>query len=534
MSLLLTTLTLLGLIAPGDTVRCASRVTGSLESATAVYFDDKALGGRPQVWGSNNYLKLGWQRDSLSAGLQAEWYPKALAGYPSELKGAGLTGAWLYWRHKGLDLTAGTFHEQFGSGLVLRTWEDRDLGINNNLTGTRVKFRTGALELKALAGLPKFGMWPSASGMVTGGDLSLDFLALGGRYSEHSLRAGASFMDHIAFRQEDGISLLASSSGFTLPGHVFSWSGRLAYSYRGFSVQGEYAGKSDDFYVRALPGATESYSLSGGNAELVEINYAAGSFSGTLTMRRLENMQSHIFHTASAQSVANTLNYLPALCAQQTYMLAGLNPYETFAAGEAGLQGDLYYKFRRGTALGGRYGMTLHVGGSWIEGLPCALPDRSSSHLAYRDINIDLERRWTRNFRTILFVSIQENSPTHGNRKATNAQNVFVLDALYRFTRQFSARLELQYLYSQELSRDWMAALLEVSLAPHWSFSVSDMYNHGGTGVNYYNIAASYTYSSLSLSLQAGRNREGIICSGGVCRWQPAWSGVMLRAQWSF
>jgi len=178
--------------------------------------------------------------------------------------------------------------------------------------------------------------------------------------------------------------------------------------------------------------------------------------------------------------------------------------------------------------------MTLHVGGSWIEGLPCALPDRSSSHLAYRDINIDLERRWTRNFRTILFVSIQENSPTHGNRKATNAQNVFVLDALYRFTRQFSARLELQYLYSQELSRDWMAALLEVSLAPHWSFSVSDMYNHGGTGVNYYNIAASYTYSSLSLSLQAGRNREGIICSGGVCRWQPAWSGVMLRAQWSF
>ena len=219
---------------------------------------------------------------------------------------------------------------------------------------------------------------------------------------------------------------------------------------------------------------------------------------------------------------------------QQTYMLAGLNPYVTYADGEAGFQGDLYYTFRRGTALGGKYGMKLHVGGSWIEALPFALPDRDVPYLAYRDINIDLERAWSRKFRTILFVSIQENSPTHGNRKATDAQNVFVLDGLYRFTRTTSVRVELQYLYSQELTRDWMAGLVELSFAPHWSVSLSDMYNHGDTRVHYYNLGVSYAYNSFSVSLNAGRNREGMVCSGGVCRWQPAYKGISLRLQWSF
>ena len=206
----------------------------------------------------------------------------------------------------------------------------------------------------------------------------------------------------------------------------------------------------------------------------------------------------------------------------------------TYADGEIGFQGDLYYTFRRGSALGGRYGMKLHVGGCWIDALPFALPDRDVPWLAYRDINIDLERRWTRDFRTVFFVSIQENSPTHGNRKRTDAQNVFVVDASYRITPQMAVRAELQYLYSQELTKDWMAALVEVSFAPHWSVSVSDMYNHGSTGVHYFNVSARYTVSSFSVSLLAGRNREGMVCSGGVCRWQPAWSGAGLRVQWSF
>ena len=512
------------------------RVTGSLESNSIWYLDDDVIGTPANPWGSNNYLKLDWTKGTLMAGLQAEYYPQALAGYPAELKGAGLTGLYASWNHPLVEVTAGSFFEQLGSGLVLRTWEDRELGLNNTLFGGRLAFHTASrsLGIKLFGGVPKYGLRPSAATALAGADLSLDLLALVGAESEHSILLEGSLLDRFARKVEDNVTILAQAGGFSVPDQVISWSGRLQYAYGGFSVKGEYVGKAPDFCTEHLPKNKEAYGLKGGNAQLLELNYANGPFSGTLTLRRLENMTTRLFLTAQSPSVANTLNYLPSLCMQQTYMLAGLNPYVTYADGEAGFQGDLYYTFRRGTALGGKYGMKLHVGGSWIDALPCALPDRDVPYLAYRDINIDLERAWSRQFRTILFVSIQENSPTHGNGKRTDAQNVFVLDALYRFSKTASIRTELQYLYSQELTRDWMAGLVELSFAPHWSLSASDMYNHGSTGVHYYNVGASYSQDAFIISLNAGRSREGMVCSGGVCRWQPAYKGMCLRAQWSF
>ena len=522
--------------APDSTGTARSgHLSAAVESNSAVYLDDPVLGPAQSRFGSNNYLKLDWQRDSLSAGLQAEWYPRALAGYPTELQGAGLTGLYVDWRHDLVELRAGSFFEQLGSGLLLRTWEDRELGVNNSITGAYAAFHTrgNGLRAKVFGGLPKYGLWPSLQSVVAGTDLSVDLLSLAGVRSAHSLLIEGSFTDRMALTTEDGIAFLANAGGFSVPSHVPGVSARVQYASPVFSVKAECVWKGDDFYAEQLPGAREQYRLKGGNAQIVELGTAVGPFSGTVTLRRLENMTSRIFLTTGSPSIANTLNYLPSLCMQQTYMLAGLNPYVTYADGEAGLQGDLYWNFRRGTSLGGRYGMTLHVGGSWIMALPFALPDRDVAYLAYRDINIDLERRWNRNFSTVFFVSIQENSPTHGNRKATNAQNVFVVDGQYRFSPTTSLRVELQYLYSQELTRDWMAALAELSIAPHWSVTVSDMYNHGSTGVHYYNVGASYSVSSFSVSLLAGRNREGMICSGGVCRWQPAFSGAVLRLQWS-
>jgi hypothetical protein len=511
-------------------------VTGSLESNSIYYLEDAVIGRPANPWGSNNYLKLDYARGGFTAGLQAEYYPQALAGYPAELKGASLTGLYASWTGDGLEATAGSFFEQLGSGLLLRTWEDRELGLNNAFMGGRLAFHTAnrGLSVKLLGGAPKYGLWPSARTALAGADLSLDFLQLFDKESDHSIVLEGSVVHRFTRQVEDNIAFLAQAGGFEVPQQVLSWSGRLQYSYEGFSLKGEYVGKGKDFYTEHLPHSREASRLKGGNAQLLELNYAAGSFSGTVTFRRLENMTDRIFLTASSPSLANTLNYLPSLCMQQTYMLAGLNPYVTYADGEAGFQGDLYYTFRRGTALGGKYGMKLHVGGSWIEALPFALPDRDTHYLAYRDINIDLERTWSRQLKTILFVSIQENSPTHGNGKRTDAQNVFVLEALYRFSKTVSLRTELQYLYSQELTRDWMAGLVELSIAPHWSISASDMYNHGSTKVHYYNIGAGYSWNALNISLNAGRTREGMVCSGGVCRWQPAFKGVSLRAQWSF
>ena len=330
------------LAAPDSTGAGWGRVTGSIETADVLYLDDKVTGIPAHRFGSNNYLKLDWQRDSLSAGLQAEWYPRALAGYPDELHGASLTGLYLDWRHGLFQLHAGSFHEQLGSGLLLRSWEDREMGINNVITGGFAAVHTPSrnLEFKLLGGLPKYGMWPYSGTAVAGADISaktLEWLWIEG-----------SVTDRMSFSSDADINALASAGGFAVPQHVPGWSARARLASGGLSVKAEYVGKGKDFYAEALPGAREQYVLKGGNAELLEVNYATGPFSAAVTLRRLENMSSRIFLSAGTYSVANTINYLPSLCMQQTYMLAGLNPYVTYADGEAGFQGDAYYTARRG------------------------------------------------------------------------------------------------------------------------------------------------------------------------------------------
>lgn len=154
--------------------------------------------------------------------------------------------------------------------------------------------------------------------------------------------------------------------------------------------------------------------------------------------------------------------------------------------------------------------------------------------MLWRDINADVEHRWNKQWKTAVLVSVQEWSPTHGMDDKTYASNIFVVDNTYKFNSKMALRAELQYLYSTDYEKDWMAALLEFSMAPRWSVSVSDMYNHGTTKVHYYTASVSYTRKNTRVQLSYGRNRAGYVCSGGVCRYTPAYTGANLVVTSSF
>ena len=222
-------------------------------------------------------------------------------------------------------------------------------------------------------------------------------------------------------------------------------------------------------------------------------------------------------------------------------MLTTLHPYNpqvgdastmAFNSGEIGGQVDAFYNFRRGTKIGGKRGMKVHANFSTYYSLEGS--DGTSSELLFRDFSFDVEKQWTKKFKSTLLWSMQEYSPKYGANKTTWLSNIFVADMLYKFSSSFSTRLELQYLASDDYQKDWMAGLLEVSLAPHWSFFVSDMWNHGETGLHYYNGGVSFSMSNLRLAAGYGRYRAGYICSGGVCRAIPAYTGANLSLTTSF
>ena len=164
-------------------------VTGSLESNNHVYVEDVANNFYPSthpqlrdgnVFASNDYLKLDYYNDKFSAGLQLEAYAPVLVGYPSDLKGAGLTNYYVKWSDDDFSVTAGSFYEQFGSGLLFRSWEDRALGLNNAIMGARVTYSCkDILSLKALWGMPRFGMKFSQT-QVKGADASFAVSNLAG------------------------------------------------------------------------------------------------------------------------------------------------------------------------------------------------------------------------------------------------------------------------------------------------------------------------------------------------------------------
>jgi hypothetical protein len=220
-------------------------------------------------------------------------------------------------------------------------------------------------------------------------------------------------------------------------------------------------------------------------------------------------------------------------------MLTTLNPYspeigeKVYRSGEVGGQIDAFYNFRRGSKIGGKRGMKVHANFSTYYSLEGS--DGTASELLFRDFSFDVEKQWTKKFKTTVLYSMQEYNKVHENNGVyIGLSHIVVADLLYKFTSKFSTRMELQYLSSKDDQKDWMAGLIEVNFAPHWSVFASDMYNHGQSKLHYYNGGVSFAMNHLRIAAGYGRYRAGFICSGGVCREIPSYTGANLTLTASF
>lgn len=529
--------------------RNLGHLSGSFETNTIYYVEDSKTGAvvPHNSYGSNNFLKLDYQLGRFSAGVQLEYYPHPLVGTPMQgyeyvMEGFSinnLTEKYISWTDRNYSVTVGDFYEQFGSGLILRAWEDRALGFNNSLGGARVTFNIkDIVEGKVLYAFPRFNLG-YLSTQIAGGDLSFSLSnAIG--LLDHRLSLEGSIVNRHFKNLPSWYTEYRDDYDFDLSKNVISYSGRVNYEYRGLSAKFEYVGKSKDVYLDNMTGEEV---FKRGDAQLFEIGYThRRNYAVMAQFRRLNYMQSQLYRPDGGSGSlgllpGNTINYIPALSPQHTYMLAGLDPNSPQQNGEIGGQIDAFYTFRRGTAIGGKRGLKIHANYARYYSINGTM-SKPGTNFYYRDFSFDIDKSWNSKLRTVLFVSLQKNA-MHGGEDVIR-QNVFVADVTYKFTPKFSLRAELQYLYaphaegSKEVDGDWVAGLLEASFAPKWSIFVQDMYNHGGSEINYYSAGASFTHSFIRIALSYGRNRAGYICSGGVCREMPAYTGGNLAMTLTF
>lgn len=514
---------LVALLLTTSHLRAQNSLAGSFETNSIYYFEDsetKAIAPENNL-GSNNYLKLDYRYNKFKAGIQYEAYLPVLQGLPGGQHGSDLVFRYASFQDSSLTVTAGDFYEQFGNGLILRAYEERTLGLNTAIEGIHVAYSFGGIaRLKALAGRPREFMGRAES-IVKGASLHVDLASLL-QFNQSSLSAEANYLNrYVRYAGQAAIDPNVNTYSFKA-----NW-------LRGpLSLQGEYAYKTKD------PSVYGGDLNKDGSALLVELGYTAPGFGSLLSFRRLEYMQ---FGTSRGiAGIGRDLNYLPALTRQYSYSLANLQPHNTMGNGEIGGQLDLRYRMKRSTVLGGRYGTKVALNAAAYYNLKGNAREgyeflRTGDTRFYQDINIDLEKRISSDLNLHLLYTHQVYNPVViGKENGLYFSQVAVADLTWKAAASRSFRFELQHLWSKDSYKNWTAALAEYTVSSSWSFFAGDMYNYGDTGIHYYNSGCSYTASRTRFALNYGRNREGVICVGGICLYMPAYTGFNLSITSSF
>lgn len=106
----------------------------------------------------------------VDAGVRLEFMKWPLPGYENDFSGWGVPHIYAKGRYKGFELTAGDFYEQFGSGFILRTYEERSLGIDNSIRGGRLRVTAiPGVRITALGGVQRrYWDWKTSSQVYAG------------------------------------------------------------------------------------------------------------------------------------------------------------------------------------------------------------------------------------------------------------------------------------------------------------------------------------------------------------------------------
>ena len=531
-------------------------LNGSIQSDVLVPENDEAIGAeKTEDVVTNTYVTLQMTSKYVDAGARFEYLDHPLPGYEKDFKGWGVPHFYVKGRYGMAELTAGTFYEQFGSGFILRTYEERSLGVDNSLLGGRLVLKPiEGLNIKLLSGKQR-RYWNWNKALVSGADveMSLDEWIPSLKNKDTHLMVGASWVNRYENNKEEVFVDAVHKINF--PKYVNAWDVRVNLNHGPWSVLAEYAQKDND------PSYANGYIFRKGNVAMLSGSYSKKGLSVLLQAKRSENMSFKSTGNANkAMGISSSIGHLLAFTQEHTYTLPAYYPYATqIADGEWAYQAEVGYNFKRNTPLGGKYGMNVKVNYSYVRAIDRRfLGDVSLNNLAgtltyggtdgykssffkwgddtyYQDLNIQLSRKLTKDFKLFLMYMNQRYNMLkiegHGGMVRSN---IFVADGKYQFSPKVTLRGEMQYMTTKGDEGDWAFGLLELSLVPHWMITISDQFNVNQSHIHYYMGQVTFTTGAHMIQLGYGRVQEGYNCSGGVCRYVPASKGFTLSYNYNF
>lgn len=540
-------------------------LTGNMETTFQYLNADSLIGAtQPESKGlMSSYMNVFYRNGNFKAGMRIESYLPRIQGYPNRFDGTGLGMRFIGYANDYIDITLGHFYEQFGQGTALRIYEDRNLGYDNVLDGARIIFKpTKGLQLKGVYGYQRYsfqnGSVVNSEGITRGADAQfhLNDLIKPLAKSGLDLTLGGSFVSKY---QVD------NDPDFILPQNVGVYGARADLRFKKWTMNAEFTHKEND------PSADNNYSYNTGHSAILNVGYSKKGLGIVFSAKSVDNMSFRSDRTKDLQDLL--INYLPALNKTHSYnLVATLYPYATRPVGEIAFQGEVLYMIPKGK-INKKFGIPININYSSAflpiqstNGINAndstrityvGKPFNKSDSLLWHDFNVNVTYKFSKSFYIIAsYFNIALNndvSKISGDASGLIVSNIGVTEFGWKINKNNNLRMEFQALFTNKIDKvnedqtisrvsndkgNWATIVAEYSISPNWFFAVMDQYNYGNNNpdlrLHYLIGTVGYLKDATRIAVNYGRQRAGLFCVGGVCRFVPASNGLTLTVSHSF
>lgn len=530
------------------------RLSGSFQTNINFFQRDSAIGAANtpgydrQLLGNESWLNLDYSNWGFDMGVRFDLFNNTNLFDPlGSFNGQGI-GRW-YIRKKIGDLSVmgGYIYDQIGSGVIFRAYEARPLAIDNALFGARVSYNFKEnWQIKAFSGKQRnvFSLYnPVVSGAALEGfvagnadytwTLSPGIGVVMRTYDDATMNQIRGSIE--TYTPEDGFNpyynTRAATIYNTLSAGNFTWYVEGAYKTNDVFF--------DPFAVRNLwDGTTSQGRLVSrpGNLLYTTIGYNIGGLGIILEGKRTEDFVFRIDPFVS--QLRGILNFLPPMSRVNTYRLTARYNAATQEIGETAGQASLRYSVNDELSLAMDYSQIM---------------DLDMEELFYREIYT--EANWKPTGELNILGGVQHqwyNQFIYEGKEGDLSTITPYVDIQYSFDDTRTLRTELSTMFTGRVGSaqnkdygDWIFGLLEYTIAPHWTFAVADMWNFNPQRINpntgnkerpihYPRVDVFYATGPSRFAFSYIKQVDGIVCTGGICRYEPAFSGFRMNMQTNF
>ncbi len=454
-----------------------------------------------------NWLTLDYNKNIFSAGLRFEVFqPNDPDPSISRGKDRYADIAYKYFAvdigdiEEGININVGNFYKLFGRGLVLKSYEDRNIRVDNNLLGVKVEANYLGFTLSALSG--------SAANSINERQDVLHAADL--QYTGFDIiKLGTTFASNLsAF---DGVARTSLASLRIQPS-VWNFDGYVEYGIK----------KNKDIQSQIFN--DDEWKI--GESFYGSLNFYYDAFS---IVGEYKYYDYYAFTSSDGTIYYNTP---PSLRKEYTYVLLNRHPSPLDQSNEEGYALEVNYNFSDETSVIANYGITqtLPTSSYYQRVNDFSLPITKQ----LEEVFLQATHNWNESFTTIVALGYNE-------ELSTNTKNITpILENKFYFDDINTIKLVLEHQQTENLSTDEKyyddVINIEYLRSPNFSVAlVAELQTkepEAGNVVRKFWSFIQFGYkfdNHTDLSLLFGTRQAGNICIGGICRYEPAFQGVEIK-----